>query len=104
MLAGLSAFGAISWTTHGEIGWGVASLPLLLLPLAFVARVERRTRILTIALVLVAFVQPELATARFTSPVVAALHPVNALLLAGLAWLVARGSRSELRRAGGDPA
>jgi hypothetical protein len=36
--------------------------------------------------------QPELAAARHEAPVIAALHPVNALLVFWLTWLVARRS------------
>ena len=75
---------------HVGLGWGLGSAPIVLLPLAIVARAGRGTVLLTIALTLDALLQPELALAHHDSPVIAALHPVNALLLFWLALLVAR--------------
>lgn len=96
-LAGIGAFKLAPWTAHAEFGWGLASAPLLILPLAIAARPERRTVWLTVALAVAAAIQPELAYARHTDPVLAALHPVNALLVFWLAWLVARRSLRHLR-------
>ena len=96
-LAGASLFEMLEWTTHRELGWGLGSAPILLLVLAFPARLERRTMWLTLGLTVAAVVQPELAAARSSFPVVAALHPVNALLVFWLAWLVARSAAEQLR-------
>jgi len=92
-LAGLGAFKVTDWTTHAGFGWLLGSVPLfVLLPVSLVAGLSTRTRWLTLALVVAAAIQPELARARTDSPVIAALHPVNAMLVFWLAWLVARAS------------
>lgn len=90
--AGASLFELTDWSIHTGLGWGLGSAPLLLLVLAFLARVDRRTVLFTVGLTVAALIQPELAVARHTSPVLAALHPVNALLVFWLAWIVARRS------------
>jgi hypothetical protein len=57
---------------------------------AIVAQVDRRTVSLAGVIVVLTFVQPELAAARHTDPLVAAFHPVNALLIFWLSWTLAR--------------
>src|SRR5262245_46410865 len=90
LLAGAALFGMIDFTAHGALGWNLSLVPLLLLVFAALGQVGRGLILLTVALTLVAMLQPELALAREDSPIVAALHPVNALLLFSLAVLVAR--------------
>ena len=97
-LAGLGAFKVTDWTAHAGFGWLLASWPLfVILPFAFVASKGSRTRWLTVALVFSAAFQPELAAARNQSQVMAALHPVNAMLVFWLAWQVARASLRDER-------
>jgi hypothetical protein len=91
-LAGAGLFELTDWTAHTGLGWGLGTAPLLLLILAFLARPERTTILLTIGLTVAAIVQPELAAARHDDPIIAAFHPVNALLVFWLAWLIARRS------------
>jgi hypothetical protein len=91
-LAGAGLFRLTDWTAHTLLGWGLGSAPLLLVALSLLARPGRGTILLTAALSLAAMVQPELAAARHEAPVIAALHPVNALLVFWLTWLVARRS------------
>lgn len=100
-LAGAGLFELTDWRLHTEVGWGLSSAPLLLLLLAFPARLERRTLWLTLGLTVAAFLQPELAAARKSAPVAAAFHPVNALFVFWLAWLVARQAVEHLRRESG---
>lgn len=95
--AGASLFELTDWTAHSGLGWLLGSLPILLLVLALASRVDRRTVWLTIGLTVAAFIQPELAAARDEAPVVAALHPVNAMLVFWLAWTVARRSTTRAR-------
>ena len=90
LLAGAALFDMTDFKAHVGLGWGLGSAPIVLVPLAIVARAGRGTVLLTIALTLDAMLQPELALARHDLPVIAALHPVNALLLFWLALLVAR--------------
>jgi len=98
-LAGMSIFEFADWTFHAELGWGLGSAPIVLLVLALLARLERSTVWLTVGLTVAALVQPELAAARDVAPVLAALHPVNALVVFWLAWVVARRSADHVRRA-----
>jgi len=96
-LAGAGLFEMTDWTNHTNLGWGLGSAPILLLLLTFPARLDRRTVWLTLALTVLGVLQPELAAARRELPVVAALHPVNALFVFWLAWVVARRSADHLR-------
>jgi mercuric ion transport protein len=104
-LAGLGAFKLSDWTAHAGFGWLLASAPLfVLLPLVFVARADTRTRWLTLLLTVAAAFQPELAGARATNPVLAAVHPVNALLIFWLALQIARSAIRGARRPGSSTA
>jgi hypothetical protein len=87
----------MDFTAHGGLGWTIAVVPLFMLVLALFAHVDRRTGLLAIALAVVTTIQPELAAARNENPVLAAFHPVNALLIFWLAWTVARRSNDLLR-------
>ena len=98
-LAGVGLFELGDWTLHAGVGWGLGSAPLLLLLFVLVARFERRTILLTAGLTLAAVIQPELAAARHTAPIVAAFHPLNALVVFWLAWLVAQRSLELVRAA-----
>jgi uncharacterized protein DUF6220 len=97
-LAGMALFGLSDWTNHGSLGWTLPLLALFLPLLGFVTGVRGRTLGLAILLTVAAVMQPELALARHENPVVAALHPVNAMLVFWLAFVVARASLRELRR------
>jgi hypothetical protein len=90
LLAGAGLFEMTDFDMHVGLGWLLGSAPILLIPLAILARAGLGTVSLTIVLAVDAMIQPELALARHDSPVIAALHPVNALILFWLALLVAR--------------
>jgi len=96
-LAGVGVFELADWTAHAGLGWALGSAPILLVLFALVAGVGRSTVLLTVALMIAAIIQPELAAARREAPVVAALHPVNALLVFWLAWVVARRATEAVR-------
>lgn len=111
VVAGASLFGDLDWTYHEEIGWGLGTGVLLILVAGLAARPDRTTVALLVALAVSGILQPELAEARSVAPFVAALHPVNAMVLAWLAWRVARratelsrGRSSDLRAAVTDDA
>jgi hypothetical protein len=91
-LIGLGLFGDVSYRqTHIEFGYtwvGFAALALLISGL--LARPGRRTVGLVVGLFVLYIVQTLLPSARDGYPAIAALHPVNALLLFGLALYVAR--------------
>jgi hypothetical protein len=90
--AGMAVFGAGEWSTHIDFGYGVAGLPVIMLLLAWPAHSGRSLALLSLALLVVAQVQTSLPLLRDDLPVVAALHPVNALLVFGLGIVVARRS------------
>lgn len=96
--AGASLFELTDWSVHAALGWALGSAPIILLVLAIGSRVDRRTAWLTAGLTVAALIQPDLAAARDDAPVVAALHPVNALLVFWLAWTVARRSTMQARQ------
>ena len=63
-LAGAGLFKLTDFTLHAGFGWLLSAGPILLLVLALLARLDRRTTLLTVALMIVAIIQPELAAAR----------------------------------------
>jgi mercuric ion transport protein len=103
-LAGAGLFKLTDFTPHGYLGWFLPLAPIPLIILGVVAGVGRRTLLLTIALLVLTGVQPELAAARDENPVLAAFHPVNALLVFWLAWTVARRGTDLVRVAERPPA
>jgi hypothetical protein len=93
-LAGLAIAnlgGSGNFSTHIEFGYtwiGIAALALVVT--VFVARRPRRDVGVVAAILVVYVVQTLLPGLRSSSPALAALHPVNALLLFGLAAWYAR--------------
>ena len=88
--------GSGDFATHREFGYtwiGLAALALLLTAIA--ARRPRKDIAITAGILVLYIVQTLLPGARTSTPWVAALHPVNALLLFGLAvWYVRRAWRA----------
>jgi hypothetical protein len=101
--AGIGLFGG-SMSLHIDIGWAVHLLPIPLLLLAWPARPGRTTVWLTVALLVAVAPQPFLPALRGDLPWVAALHPVNALLIFGLSVLVAHRSLALIRTPPQPPA
>lgn len=93
-LAGLGVFGAASFGAHATLGTilGIVSLVLLLLAgvLVFAGGLEKRTAGVA-ALLVVQYSLVELFSE--TAPALAALHPVNGLLVLGVACSLAFGLR-----------
>lgn len=88
--AGLMLFGEPGGRgLHVDTGWILHTAVILVPVAAGLARVGARAIWLTVALALVTVAQPYIALLRET-PVVAALHPVNAILMTVLALIVAR--------------
>ena len=88
-LAGVGLFGtAKDFEPHAGLGWILHLVPILLLIVAAVARVGSQLLWWTTALLVVQFVQPILATLRKDQPVVAAFHPVLALVIFWLAFTI----------------
>ena len=85
-LAGMGLFAVPrDFAPHVGLGWLLHLVPVLLLIVAAVARVESRLIWWNVALLVVQFVQPLLALARSDNPAVAAFHPVLALVIFWLA-------------------
>jgi hypothetical protein len=88
-LAGMGLFGAArDFQAHIGLGWLLHLVPILLLVAAAVAKVGPRLIWWTVALLVVQFIQPILALARFDAPMVAAFHPVLALVIFWLALTI----------------
>jgi hypothetical protein len=87
---GLPGLGAGTMQGHIDFGYLLALVPVLPLLLSWPARAGGRTAILCVALLLTAQIQTFLPLASDGAPLVAALHPVNALVLFGLGLMVAR--------------
>jgi hypothetical protein len=100
-LAGLFVFGPKTWTeVHIQTGHIFGLIPLLMLILALVARLPRRGILLTLLLPILyscqyAFINLQDVVGSY---VVAAFHPVNALLIFALSLALARGSLGYLPR------
>jgi hypothetical protein len=103
-LIGLWLFGAVG-TSDLHIGLGYLLLlpgcPLLLLA-ALIGRVPRREMLLTLAVIVDTFVQVSLPSFRADLPAVAALHPVNFLVLVVMLWTLGRWDRLLIRGDAGD--
>jgi hypothetical protein len=87
---GLSRLGGGGMGAHIDFGYTISLAPVIPLILTWPARAGRGTAILCGALLVDTFVQTLLPLARDGVPFVAALHPVNALLMFGLGVLVSR--------------
>jgi hypothetical protein len=90
--------GSGDFSTHVEFGYlwvGIAALAVLLT--AIVARRPRRDIGIALGLFVLYFVQTALPNARTSIPWIAALHPVTALFLFGLAaWYARRTWRAAM--------
>lgn len=96
-LAGVGLFGAGTMAGHRDFGYLLSLLPLLLVIAAAVAR-ARRLVWLSGGLLILGFLQTLLPLLRDDLPLIAALHPVNALVLFGLTATIARRA-TEMARA-----
>lgn len=91
-LAGLAIFGATDgFGLHIEFGYSVIGLLALgVLLTAVAAGLPRREIGLSLLLLVLYVVQTALPAARVSAPVLAALHPVNAIVLFVLGTIIAR--------------
>ncbi|MDP8904155.1 MAG: DUF6220 domain-containing protein [Chloroflexota bacterium] len=103
-LAGLGLFAsAQNFALHVELGWILHLAPLLVLLAAALSRAGRRHVLWAAALAGVVFAIPIFAIFRADMPVVAAVHPVAAMVGFGLAAMVALNSLVALRAPTGSP-
>lgn len=84
--------GSGSFSTHMEFGYtGIGLAALALLVTVFVARRPRQDVGIVVAIVVLYVVQTLLPSFRSSTPALAALHPVNAMILFVVAtWYVRR--------------
>lgn len=87
--AGVGLLGGGSMAQHVDFGYVVSAVPLLVLIAAAVARATRLAW-MSAGLLVLAQVQTVLPWFAEDAPVVAALHPVNALVLFGLGLAIAQ--------------
>jgi hypothetical protein len=103
--AGLMLFGEEGGRElHENTGYILGTAGGLFLLLPALARAGATTIILGVVLTLVTFFQPNLTFARDTSPIIAALHPVNALLIVALSVVLILRARALVRIERGAPA
>ena len=101
-LAGLGIFGAESFSAHESVGYALHGITLLVFLAALAGPRTGRDLGLGLALLVIATVQVYLPELRGDAPGIAALHPVVALLILGLASHI--GSRYLARRGSTPPA
>lgn len=93
-LAGLGVFaGAENFSLHRDFGYSFGWLTLVLLLLALGGRLGRRWIGLSTLMLLLFALQSVFVALRDVMPAIAALHPVNALVIFGVALQLARKSR-----------
>ena len=96
--AGLMLFGQQGGTAlHVNTGYILGTAGALFVVVPALARAGRTAIVLGIVLAVVTFFQGSLALARDTSPFIAALHPVNALLIFTLALVLSRRALALVR-------
>jgi hypothetical protein len=96
--AGLMLFGQEGgMELHLATGYILGFVGFVFLLLPALARAGRTTIILGIILAVITYFQPFLTFARDSAPLIAALHPVNALLIFTLALVLTRRTLALVR-------
>jgi hypothetical protein len=96
-LVGLGLFeSADYWEDHKSLGESLGLIPILLILVALVGRLPMRLIVMAAALLVLFGVQ--YALPNVDNGYVAALHPINALVLMGLADQIARQTRALTNR------
>ena len=95
-LAGAPLFGVTSFQPHRMLGGALTILAILIPILALAGRLERRLVGLSFLLLLLTMVQAILPSLRSSVPLIASLHPINALVLMGLSARISRSGRVEV--------
>src|SRR5262249_9194533 len=96
-LVGAALFGLTTFQLHRMVGYLLVPLVALLLILALGGLLGRRAIGLSVLLLVLVAVQAVLPSLRASVPSLAALHPVNALALIGVAVAIGRGPRTDPR-------
>ena len=101
LYAGLGIFGTEGFEVHVTLGYTLHLVPVLVIAAAALGRAGRTTLLWCLALIVSVGVQPFLPLLRDSMPLLAALHPVNALLIFGIAVVLAMRSLDLVRAAPG---
>ena len=102
-LAGLGVFaGAANFELHRNWGYTFGYLLFVLIAAALVGRMPRAAWAAPIGVIVLFALQSVFVALRANAPVIAALHPVNAVAIFAAAWWIARSS-SVWQRAGEPP-
>jgi hypothetical protein len=97
-LAGLGVFESPdAFLTHRDFGYLFGVLTLVMLVLALVGRLPRAMIGATVALLVLFALQSVFVIVRSGAPALAALHPVNGFLIAGISIVVAWHARRYFR-------
>jgi Family of unknown function (DUF6220) len=96
---GIAGLGGQGMNTHRQFGYWLSLAPIVPLILAWPARAGRRTIVMCAGLLVITFVQTLLPSTAPGLPWIAALHPITAFVVLGLAIGVARRAVA-LARAG----
>lgn len=94
-LASTPIFGAGTFQPHRMLGAALTLIVFLFPVLAVAGRLGRQLIGLSILLVVLTIVQIMLPSLRGAAPWIAALHPVNALVLMGMSARIGRMGRAE---------
>jgi hypothetical protein len=93
-LAGLGVFDSpVEFETHRNWGFLLGLFPIVLLILGLVAGLGRRLAVFAIVTVVLFILQSVFVALRESSPILAALHPVNGFLILLIAIEMAREAR-----------
>jgi ABC-type polysaccharide/polyol phosphate export permease len=92
---GMALFGGTSFEFNRTLGYLLAVPVILLLVLALAGRLGRLLTGLSALLVVLIILQAALPSLRSSVPMVAALHPVNAVALLGLSAVMVHQARAE---------
>jgi Family of unknown function (DUF6220) len=92
--AGLNVFGGTSIESHRLLGFILMLAALVMLVVAAIGRLPRKTVLLTVLLLVLTVLQSVLANIDIDE--VAALHPVNALVIAFVAYGLMQRARNYL--------
>jgi mercuric ion transport protein len=103
-LAGLGVFvGPDRFALHRDFGYTFGLLLLVVIVAAVVGRLGRRQIGYAAALMVLFTLQSVLIAVRATAPEVAALHPVNGVLIIGVAFVSGREAWAAWRTRRGQP-
>lgn len=95
-IAGMAVFvNPARWSMHATFVHIIEWMPLIMLVLAFPGRLSRELKLLSIGLFVLVIVQYATALG-FSDSLVAAIHPVNALIIFGLAVVTTRWAWHEV--------